>query len=125
MPLIGDAKRAYQRTWLQKRRSIVFDGRQCVKCGGMEKLELDHIDPTQKISHSIWSWSEERRTEELAKCQILCKKCHQKKTSQDNDYGRHGVCGYRRGCRCGVCTAEKTKEVNEYRARRKRKLAPV
>lgn len=56
----------------------------CVQCGSKEKLELDHIVRETKISHSVWSWKEERRNKELEKCQVLCKKCHSKKTAMEN-----------------------------------------
>jgi hypothetical protein len=55
----------------------------CVRCGSKENLELDHIDPSKKITHRVWSWAPERRKAELVKCQSLCKICHKKKTSQD------------------------------------------
>ena len=35
-----------------------------------EELELDHTDPGKKVSHSVWSWAEERRLKELEKCSI-------------------------------------------------------
>lgn len=52
----------------------------CRQCGSTEDLELDHIDPTTKISHAVWSWSEQRRAEELKKCQVLCHNYHETKT---------------------------------------------
>lgn len=76
----GDKKREYDREWVRKRRATFFAGKCCVKCGSTESLELDHIDPAEKVSHAIWSWREERRLAEAAKCQVLCYKCHKKKT---------------------------------------------
>lgn len=76
-------KREYQREWCAKRRRDFLDGKSCIECGSTEYLQLDHIDRTKKISHRIWSWTEERRKEEIKKCQILCKICHKKKTKKD------------------------------------------
>lgn len=52
----------------------------CKKCGSIDDLELDHIDPTKKVSHNVWTWADERRARELAKCQALCHNCHVEKT---------------------------------------------
>jgi hypothetical protein len=72
--------REYQRIWIAARRAAFFAGKVCAKCGNSENLELDHIDPAVKVSAAIWSWSDERRAIELAKCQVLCHDCHLKKT---------------------------------------------
>lgn len=77
-----EAQREYQRQWVARRRSEYMADKCCAVCGRTDKLEIDHIDPETKVSHSIWSWSEKRRAEELAKCQILCGDCHQRKSSQ-------------------------------------------
>lgn len=80
----GDKKREYQRDWLSKRRAegIKLLGGKCVVCGSTEKLEVDHIDAKSKVDHRIWSWSDERRKKELAKCQLLCQKHHGVKTTK-------------------------------------------
>jgi 5-methylcytosine-specific restriction endonuclease McrA len=71
----------YQQQWYADRRKAWFDANgPCVKCGSFERLEVDHIDESQKVNHRVWSWSEKRRSEELAKCQVLCYQCHLKKT---------------------------------------------
>lgn len=103
-------QREYQRNWIARRRSEFFSDKQCVMCGGVEQLELDHIDPSEKTTHNIWSWSEPRRLSEIAKCQVLCRKCHKEKTYtvdlpkiRGYTYGEHGRTRYRCGCRCEVC----------------------
>lgn len=73
-------KTCYTREWVAKRRAEFFFGKYCVVCGSTDKLELDHIDPTTKVHHAIWSWSETRRAAELIKCQILCNEHHKLKT---------------------------------------------
>lgn len=60
----------------------------CQKCGSGDNLELDHINPEEKVSHSVWSWAPRRRELELKKCQVLCRKCHREKTSARQDIGR-------------------------------------
>lgn len=113
-----EKQREYQRKWRAKRRSDYFKDKSCVKCSSKENLELDHIDPTKKITNNIWSWSEERRLEEIAKCQVLCEKCHKIKTFNDMMVKHHGLTMYEsHGCRCEVC--RKAKSVKN--AKRKRK----
>ncbi len=76
-----DKQREYQKQWVAKRRADFFADKLCTKCDSAKNLELDHIDPALKLSHSIWSWSEKRRLEEIKKCQILCEDCHKEKTA--------------------------------------------
>jgi len=87
--------REYQRQWREKHKGYhaAYQARRkaewfaqngpCRKCGGWENLEVDHIDPSTKITHNIWCWPLERRLAELAKCQVLCESCHLEKTKQD------------------------------------------
>jgi DNA-binding XRE family transcriptional regulator len=89
MALYGEEKRKYQREWLAKRRQVGLDylGGRCASCGTTDKLELDHIDPSTKVDHKIWSWKWERQIVELDKCQLLCETCHTTKTLVNGDYG--------------------------------------
>lgn len=125
-------QRTYVREWIAARRSAWFAANgPCVQCGSWLRLELDHVDPDRKVSHRIWSWSQERRDAELAKCQILCRVCHRAKTTSEwhakwldsghaltGTSGRCGtVTGYRRGCRCVECCRAKSESAAKYRAR--------
>lgn len=107
-----EEQREYGRQWIAKRRAEFFADKRCAVwwCGETENLELDHLDPAQKETHAIWSWSQERREVELAKCQVLCVKCHAEKTKQERQEGRlHGTAaGYHRGCKCAPCKAWKS-----------------
>ncbi|ALF00619.1 HNH endonuclease [Mycobacterium phage Bricole] len=111
MALAGEAKREYQRQWRAKRRAAWFAGKACVRCGSDEDLELDHVDPTLKVTNAVWSWSQERRDVELAKCQVLCNACHKAKTISQTVITiglkayRHGTCSMyeHHRCRCGLC----------------------
>jgi len=107
MPRSRKARSAYQRKWVAKRRKdwIVANG-PCVICGAKRKLEVDHIDETKKVTHRIWRWSDVRREKELANCQVLCAKCHRKKSTAYTEklFRQHGTYRrYRAGCRCEEC----------------------
>lgn len=82
-----DQQREYMRQWIAARRAAYFSGKSCAKCGSTEKLELGHVDPTQKVDHKIWSWRVSRREAELAKCQVLCADCHTEKTVANEEHG--------------------------------------
>lgn len=73
----------YQSAWMKKRREtwLAANG-PCRLCGSSERLEVDHIDHSTKVDHRVWSWSDERRKAELAKCQVLCHDCHKRKTAE-------------------------------------------
>ena len=119
-----DEQRAYQREWKARRRAewIAAHG-PCARCGSDLDMEVDHIDPSDKLYNPsiIWSWSRERRDAELAKCQVLCGECHQKKTNEERHRTSHGTGqmyqAYR--CRCDLCRAWKIQECREYKARKK------
>lgn len=63
----------------------------CIKCGSKERLELDHINPTEKewnpkrsmcskkLSKNFWN--------EINKCQLLCYNCHKEKTKRSYKSG--------------------------------------
>ncbi len=108
-----EQQRQYQREWMAKRRLDYFFDKACVRCGSGDNLQLDHVDPTLKISHKIWSWSAEKREAELAKCQVLCEHCHLDKTRGDEAVFIHlqgndecGTLAKYKGpfkCRCDLC----------------------
>lgn len=82
MGYTGEKKKEYSKKWIAKRRHDFFRDKKCAECSSEENLELHHTDPNEKESHNIWSWSEQRRNEELKKCIIMCKKCHRKITNK-------------------------------------------
>lgn len=113
MPIMDiEERRRYQREWLAARRSKWFRDKICADCGASEGLELDHVDPSKKVTHRIWSWSKERRDEELKKCVARCESCHRKRSSEQlrkllTKPWVHGrvVTYLGHGCRCDECKA--------------------
>lgn len=107
MPYKDPAERtAYQRKWMRARRETWLQQNGPCRCGSWADLEVDHVDPSQKVSHRIWSWSESRRAAELAKCQVLCGDCHKAKTAQEKKArAKHGseTMYVKYKCRCDDC----------------------
>lgn len=86
-------QRALQLKYIQSRREkwIADHGGKCSYCRSTTSLEIDHIDPKSKKrrgDHRVWSWKKEKMEAELRKCQILCKRCHAKKTKHENSMVR-------------------------------------
>ena len=84
-------------------------GGKCVQCGSVKDLELDHIDLNSKkfeVSQFL-SVSLKDFKEELQKCQVLCKKCHQEKSILESGRkiakGSHGTVSTYRYCKCNLC----------------------
>lgn len=114
-------QREYQnRSNKERRRQWIEASGPCKNCGSSEDLEVDHKDPAQKISHTIWSWSREKRDAELSKCQVLCKICHKEKSNSElrlPESIRHGrYSNWRRGCRCDQCVTAQREYKRMYRA---------
>jgi hypothetical protein len=115
-----EKKREYQRNWYFKKRIEWIERNGPCKCGSWCDLEIDHIDPKTKISSKIWSWSEDRRNVELAKCQVLCYDCHLYKTIESRrsnpDHGT--IAKYKH--KSFPCKCDKCKEANaEYESNRR------
>lgn len=107
----GQKKTEYQREWCAKRRAEYIAGMRCLFCDSDQDIHLHHRDPEKKVSHSIWSWSDERIAAELKKCVPLCGKCHQILhgliRSLPLIHGtRQGYYQYK--CRCNLCRAFKS-----------------
>lgn len=49
-------------------------GGKCVRCGTIENLEFNHIDPSLKTQEA--STKTGLRQKEYQKCELLCKPCH-------------------------------------------------
>jgi hypothetical protein len=100
-----EKRKLYAREWVKKRRTEFFSDKKCEWCGSTDNLVLHHSDPKEKVASAIWSWSESRRDEELAKCVVLCKICHNKYHAELRRKFTHGrnIMYTRWGCRCKLC----------------------
>jgi hypothetical protein len=100
-------QRKAQREWRQRRwEAWLQEHGPCVRCGSWDDLQVDHIDPSKKVSHRIWSWARDKREEELNKCQPLCGSCHKIKSGLERlpDHGTDSRYRHRtRKCRCNAC----------------------
>ena len=114
-----EEQRAYQLKWALARRAAYFADKVCAKCEAKEELELDHVNPENKVSHRVWTWSKHKRELEITKCQVLCKSCHLDKTISELQTPLiHGTTGgYHKKCRCSACTAAATKAKAAWRER--------
>jgi len=83
---------AAQKKYYRFRNQWIQDHGPCVRCGGTKRLEVDHINPSEKELSPAKAWfaSPERREKELAKCQVLCKSCHGRKTAEDQRKKKKG-----------------------------------
>lgn len=109
----------YSVQWSARRREeLLRENGPCKKCGSWDRLEVDHINPEQKVSHRIWRWKAETRLAELKKCQPLCYECHKKKSAEEKSRpAEHGTAScYRRGCRCEVCRKYQVDRMARYHA---------
>ena len=91
-----EEKNEYQNAYKRMRRQKIKDyhGGVCVGCGVSTNLQFDHTDKRNKsfkISNNVcMAW--DKLTAEADKCQLLCKECHEIKTTiyQDQSHLRDG-----------------------------------
>lgn len=117
--------REYVRLRFHRRRAIVLErlGGKCVVCGSTSDIQIDHRDPSIKMSSwTLAGMSQSKLETEIIKCQLLCQPHHIEKTvterGQNLARGTHGTLSSRRYCgppSCGKCR----KAHREYEQRRK------
>jgi len=75
----------YTKEYVRNRKNLLKEkmGGKCVKCGTTEHLQFDHINPLEKSYNISNNIHRKDLDEELAKCQLLCSKCHLEKTKND------------------------------------------
>lgn len=114
-----EKQKEYQRNWIASRRAEFFKDKECKNCQSKINLVLHHRNPEEKESHKIWSWSKERREQEIAKCDILCEKCHKKYHAELRRKLIHGTFTMysEHGCRCDNCRNANTIKSRNYRAK--------
>lgn len=73
---------------IQRRKDLLIEAKEklggcCVSCGTKHDLEFDHIDDSIKSENVGNAVRHTRSTfwKEVNKCQLMCKECHQKKTT--------------------------------------------
>lgn len=108
MSYTNDEMNEYMKERYHKRRKRIIEGLggECSECGKQEDLEIDHIDPETKsfaIGKKLASVSKDKLDAEVEKCQLLCRECHDQKTTGGS--GRKMVT-----MRCPCCGSEFTRE---------------
>ena len=94
-------------------------------CGSAENLQMDHIDSTTKkyAIGKMWSIRESEFWREVAKCQILCRSCHDDKSIGERGMrvakGAHGRLSTYRYCHCSLCRKAKNEYTQEYRRKKR------
>lgn len=91
----------YMRKWYAGRVATMHQklGGKCAECGGVNNLEIDHIDPTTKVTNvtTLWNKSWEEINRELAKCQLLCTEHHQEKSAHEGSQTKNRLRGEENG----------------------------
>lgn len=116
----NESMNSYMKNRWESRRleAIAKLGGKCVKCGTAQQLEFDHIKPeTKKMTIARASSMNERFFwEEVAKCQLLCKRHHVEKTASEIGAVGHGEGKTgKRGCKCTPCKERKAEYMRNYR----------
>lgn len=79
--------RKYSKGYYHQIRSELIQllGGKCFDCGSEQKLQFDHKDPksTKFRIGKLLNYSREEVLQELKKCQLLCHKCHNKKSQEE------------------------------------------
>lgn len=85
--------RAYIREYYhEKRRELIKRlGGKCVECGSKINLQFDHKDPKNSVFKigKLLSHSNEELEIEIKKCQLLCRKCHDKKSKKEGSFDKN------------------------------------
>lgn len=128
----------YMRDYVRRARAerraklLALLGGRCTVCGSTDDLEFDHINPATKSftisGNEQYGW--DKIVGEVAKCQLLCDGCHEKKTAVDLGFRirAHGSPSMYRhhGCRCATCVAGwRAYQKRSHARQRAKKLASV
>lgn len=110
-----------RRRGARRAKLLELRNNECEKCGSIEELQFDHIDPATKkfnLSGCYLDKKWETILEELDKCQLLCVECHYTKSVTQDwervvDHGG-GLTG-KRNCRCELCAPLKDAYNKKYK----------
>lgn len=97
--------------------AIISLGGRCFLCGSTINLELDHKDRLTKqldLGKLFAGASETVYQKELRKCQVLCRTCHRKKTSQELSVPHGGGVSGKRNCSCAPCKEKRREYMHNY-----------
>lgn len=113
-----------KRYYYLKKILIEYLGGQCIACGNKEKLEFDHINSENRkfvITQKLLVYKFDKILEEIEKCQLLCHKCHMKKSMEQRGKkmaeGRHGTVSLYRYCKCNKCKKANSEYMKNYHAK--------
>jgi 5-methylcytosine-specific restriction endonuclease McrA len=118
----NESMNSYMKNRWEQRRAEALEklGGKCVRCGTSSNLEFDHILPETKkmTSARASSMNEKFFWEEVAKCQLLCKRHHIEKTAKEIGAVGHGEGKTgKRGCKCTPCKERKAEYMRAYRSK--------
>ena len=83
--------RGYMARRYEERRARIIKklGGRCAQCGSTERLEIDHVDRHKKrfdFGKRLAGIAARKIPAEIAKCQLLCRPCHEIKTIEDLEW---------------------------------------
>lgn len=117
--------RRYQleRYYQKKAWMVEYLGGKCSVCGSCDRLEIDHIDRTRK-KYTLTGIYDRTNVvlEELKKCQLLCRSCHQTKTIHEGghrDRSQHTMNNGNGRCKCNECREINRDYMRRYRTRKR------
>lgn len=122
---VTEAYNAYMRSYSRRRyaersqMAIELLGGVCAECGSMDDLQVDHVDPSTKL-FDVKQLLYKRRLDapevldELAKCQLLCRLCHEAKTGSERSVEHGGGLSGKKNCACSPCRARKAEYMRAY-----------
>jgi len=110
----------------RKRKYRELLGGKCKGCGSKERLEFDHREHGTRehvITMMLTCLPEKLVLKELAKCQLLCHKCHRLKSIEEMGHkvaaGTHGTISSRRYCDCDLCKEAARRYMQLWRDKRR------
>lgn len=126
----NDYMRTYmkRRYWERRELALALLGGKCAKCPSKNDLEVDHKDSKKKTMsfERMTMVSMEKFMKEISGCQILCDRCHNKKTVVVDKKlkwarGTHGTLSAYRYCKCDKCKAAKAAHWQKHKSTRLRR----
>lgn len=112
----------------RKIKLLKMYGEKCNECGSNKNLEFHHVDPKTKlfdVTTSLGSRSWKVIENEVKKCKLICKNCHQLENiiqaGNQTAFGTHGTLSSYRWCKCLECKKAMSDWLKKYNKERKLK----